>query len=564
MKKIFILTIFCLCFFSTIVSANTINSIKMDIHIDENGNAQITEIWNCKTDQGTESYHPYYNLGNSKIQNLKVSDEDYTYETLNSWNVNGDFSTKSYKCGFNAISDGVEICWGISEYGNKTYTVEYEITNFVSQLTDSQMVYWTLIPHDFSNEIGAVDITIKSDFEYEDTLDVWGYGNYGGFCYVDDGVIKMSSDGKLKTSEYMTILVKFPQDMFSSFSFIKKDFSYYLNMAEENAKHYKLKNLVDFIIGCIIFISFFVYIYITCRELNKPTIINERISREDKEKIKDAEYYRDIPCDKNVFRAFYLAKVYKLIRRKSDFMGAILLKWLKEKKIYIEKRKVGILKKEEVCVNLKPLEVVSNNFENIAEQELYDMMMKASKDGILEKKELEKWCSRKYRKIFKWFEDIISCEREKLIQLGSVQKVEINKMISHKLNDDLLVEAIKLSGLRKYLKDYSLISERQAIEVKLFEEYLIYAQMLGIAKTVLKEFKKLYPDIIENSNFTSFNDIDFILDCSNKGGSSASSARSAAESYSSGGGGFSSGGGGGGSFGGGGGRRWFSLIKRYK
>ena len=76
---------------------------------------------------------------------------------------------------------------------------------------------------------------------------------------------------------------------------------------------------------------------------------------------------------------------------------------------------------------------------------------------------------------------------------------------------------------------------------------------MGIAKKVAKEFKDLYPEVIEQSNFSSYDNIIFIHTCSTSGIRSANSAKSRAESYSSGGGGFSSGGGGGGSFGGGGG-----------
>ena len=39
----------------------------MDIHIDNEGTATITEVWKCKVSEGTEVYHPYYSLGNSKI-----------------------------------------------------------------------------------------------------------------------------------------------------------------------------------------------------------------------------------------------------------------------------------------------------------------------------------------------------------------------------------------------------------------------------------------------------------------------------------------------------------------
>ena len=87
----------------------------------------------------------------------------------------------------------------------------------------------------------------------------------------------------------------------------------------------------------------------------------------------------------------------------------------------------------------------------------------------------------------------------------------------------------------------------------MFEYYLIYAQMLGIAKKVAKQFKDLYPDIIEQSCFNSYDNFYYINLCTSSGISSANSAKTRAESYSSGGGGFSSGGGGGGSFGGGGG-----------
>ena len=87
------------------------------------------------------------------------------------------------------------------------------------------------------------------------------------------------------------------------------------------------------------------------------------------------------------------------------------------------------------------------------------------------------------------------------------------------------------------------------IEVNLWQDYLIFAQLFGMANQVAKEFKSLYPDVITDDVYS---DIMFMNAIYTTGISSANSARSAAESYSSGGGGFSSGGGGGGSFGGGG------------
>jgi len=93
-------------------------------------------------------------------------------------------------------------------------------------------------------------------------------------------------------------------------------------------------------------------------------------------------------------------------------------------------------------------------------------------------------------------------------------------------------EAIELKGLKNFLKDLTLISEREAIEVTLFEEYLIFAQIFGIAKQVQKDFKKLYPDIIEGYNYT-YSDILFISTFAHTSISAANTAQSVAQARAS-------------------------------
>ena len=48
----------------------------------------------------------------------------------------------------------------------------------------------------------------------------------------------------------------------------------------------------------------------------------------------------------------------------------------------------------------------------------------------------------------------------------------------------------KLEGLKHYLKDYSLLSEREAKEIELWEDYLIYSVMFGQNKKVIEEYEK--------------------------------------------------------------------------
>jgi uncharacterized membrane protein len=192
------------------------------------------------------------------------------------------------------------------------------------------------------------------------------------------------------------------------------------------------------------------------------------------------------------------------------------------------------------------------------------MLLEASKDGILEKKEFEKWCDKNYSKILKWFDNILIKARDELIVEGLIiekEKTYFKFFVReyYEATPELKEKALQIAGLKRYLKEYTLIKDREPIEVKLFEEYLIYAQMMGIAKKVSKDFKDIYPEIIEQSHFDSYDNIIFINSYAAYGISSAKSAETRANNYSSGGGGFSSGGGGGGSFGGGGGRRRFPL-----
>ena len=171
MKKIIFLIV--LLLIPNIILANEIYNIDMNIYVDNNGTAHVIEEWQTNLNEGTEGYKPYYNLGTSEITNFKVkiNGEDYTYN--DNYNINGSFSDKKYQNGYNYINNGVELCFGITKYGKNTYTLSYDISNFVVNTSDGyQMIYWTLFPYDYKPNPERVYIKIYSDFKYSDTLDV--------------------------------------------------------------------------------------------------------------------------------------------------------------------------------------------------------------------------------------------------------------------------------------------------------------------------------------------------------------------------------------------------------
>lgn len=558
MRKWFSLIIISIFLFIPSVCANSIKNINMDIYIDDEGDAHVKEVWQVRATKGTEIYKTYNNIGESTFTDFKVRLNGTEFTNIGSWNVNGSFDDKAYKNGIHYISDGLELCYGISKYGNNIYEFEYIITDFVVNLNDSQMVYWTLVPKNMSDTIGDVYIKIHSSFAYKDTLDIWGYGKYGAPAYVYDGYIEMSSDN-LNSDEYMTALIKFEPNTFNTTHKIDKDFSYYYDLAEDGSDDYKEPTTLEKILTGLINLSIIGFIfYLIAVAINRSTIKSTRYNKSKKKLPADIPYFRDIPGKKELFRNYYISNLYGIILQKTDFLGAVLLKWMKEGSVTIEKtEKKGFFKKTDIVTAMKIGDVVCNNS---LEKELYDMIKSAAKDDYLESDEFKKWSRNHYDKLLSWFDKTLNYQGDALILDGSIQRNETQKMLFKNVtfteNESVLNEAIQLAGLKKYLIEFSNMKEKEAIEVHLWQDYLIYAQMFGIAKRVAEQFKKMYPEIIEQTNYNfDFDTVVFINDFSRSAVSSANAARSAAieraRNYSSGGGGFSSGGGGGGSFGGG-------------
>ncbi len=545
---IFLIVLFLSC---KVVYANDIRSIKMDIHIDNYGNANITEVWQANLTSGTEGYKPYYNLGNSSIINYEVALGAEKFTTLSYWDVDASFSEKSYKAGINAIDDGYELCFGISRYGYNTYTLNYTITNFVSRVEDADMVYWQLIPYELSDKPENVYIKIYSDFLYSDDLDVWGYGygddNHEGYAYVYDGYIEMTKEGSLDSDEYMTVLIKFPKNTFELSNILDNNFDYYLDMAEDGAYNYHDKLSIWEIISTILtfilnFLPYIIIALVCAFAVNKSNSYGTKNLKFNKGilKVKDAPYFRDIPLNKDIFKAYWVACQFRLVKNKTDFLGAILLRWLK----------LGNIENIKDEKNNKKLKLVHSNNLTPLEVELFDMMRSASGDGILEKNEFTKWCKNHYSKILRWFNNVIDDTTMTLVTEGYIKEEKKAFRTIYQVDDKIKEYGLQMAGLKNFLNDFSNIKNREALEVKIWDEYLIFAQIFGIAEKVAKEFKKLYPDVITDDYY---DDIIFIHTISYEGVHAASLAQSRAESYSSGGGGFSSSGGGGGSFGGGGG-----------
>ena len=548
MKKILFLIVTFICGVNICYASNHIYSIDSSIYIDEEGTATIKEVWNVVGSDGTEWYKAMYNLGNSKISDFTVSMDgvDLTYKN---WDVSESLNEKKGYYGINYTSSGPELCFGKYDYKKHTFTLNYKISNFIFNVSDAQVIYFRFIDTLSNVTFDDFSITISTYYDLPDTIDVWGYG-YNGYAYVSDGKIYLSNKDSMKDN-YVVLLAKFPTGTFNTTNSYSKysDFSSVLSKANENTFEYDYdsSDKIDFFFTILMFLIYiipFLSIFKHVKNTKFGYIDNKVINKN------NTNFYRDIPCNKDIYYANALARLNSWSNSDTNILGAIFLKWIKNGTVSIIKDDKSV-----------KLQLNGSNITNPLETKFYDMVYKASIDGILEKNELKKYASKNYSSFLNLFTQIKNNKIDELKSEGHIFKRTDKKMCKYKnvMDDTLYYESQKLYGLKLFLTEFSNIKQREAIEVNLWDEYLMYAYIFGIADKVAKQFKNLYPEVVvemQNMNMD-FDTFIFINDISRSSVTSARSAKSEAEakasSYSSGGGGFSSGGGGGGSFGGGGG-----------
>ena len=73
------------------------------------------------------------------------------------------------------------------------------------------------------------------------------------------------------------------------------------------------------------------------------------------------------------------------------------------------------------------------------------------------------------------------------------------------MNNFLEEDIDKVRGLYNYLNEFSRMYEKMPIEVHLWKEYLIIAQIFALADKVKEEFKFLYPEL---NTYEVFNNMD--------------------------------------------------------
>ena len=580
-KKIFKVVLpLLLIFFSVqpVFADDTIlNDMNVEAVVNEDGSASIKEVWDMDVYEGTEVYKILDNMGESEVKDLKVKDDQgVQYKNIGTWDVDASFEEKTDQCGIVQDGDHYELCFGIGEYGERTYTFTYTITNFVKQYTDEQGLNYAFFS-DMDLAPQHVKVTLSSNHEFSsENSAIWGFG-YVGTVVFEDGKVVMESNEELDSQSKVQLVMRIDNGTFQTTCNIDESFEDIITDAKEGSDYsddYDDYDDYDSDLGIfdalfpsvVIFGGLAVLIISTLtalyrRKIAKEMLFNDQQNLRDK---KDIPMFRDIPCQKNIFEFYYLARKANIVddEDKGGLIAAILLRWIQRGYIQFEKRveKGLIRKKDGFSIDLQK-EIPT---ETLVEKDLLRYFREAAGDnGLLETKEFEKWCRKNYEKMDRWFDEaetmvLTSYRHQQLLKMGVTHTkfMGINIKRDAEIYDASIRERMEqVIGFKKFLEEMSLIDEKEVIEVKLWEEYLIFASILGIADKVQKQLGKMCPTFNEESEIDTIYTMNMVRTFSYNSCRAVDNARYQAEeaARSSGMGGSSSSFGGGGGFSGGGG-----------
>lgn len=531
----------------TFAAEHKLENLHIQVFINDDGSARIVETRTANLIEGTENYLVIGNLGKSEIKDFVVKESGLTYQYVNKWNINASRQDKAFKNGIIKKKDGYELSWGIGKYGRHEYIVEYTVTNFIKQLQDSQILFWRFV-NDKTNippEKVSVEIATKRQLN-DSNQQIWAFGFTGNIGFEDGKVIAMSSE-PLDENNYVTILVKFADGMFKSEDNIDQPFKVIQEKAFKGSDYGKESFSRSFPINInmeFVFAVIFITLAILLGKRNPTRKLTKKKPRKFKTMYRN-EYYRDFPYEGNFLDVYYLLYVMGASKFE-DLLTSFILKWVKEEKILVENESVGILfKREEAVIHFFNKEMDHST----SEGKLFNMMLEAAgSNDALEQNEFTNWTGKNRKKLISWEKDFLNESLQTLQDLGYIHLQEKRRFLFKTRNYEVTEKGIqierKIHKYVNYLRDYSLLNEHDAVNVKIWDEIMIWAAILGLTDEVRKQFKNLYPAYEQESSYSGST-----LNNSSAFSRSTSSAR--ISSGSSGGGGSSSSGGGGGSSGGG-------------
>ena len=480
--------------------AQTINEILVLVDLQHNGDAEVTESWDITIPSSTEAsewYIPKFSMreANMGLEDFQVYDsEGEPYENDGrSWNTRRSRAEKAGRCGIVDYDDGsFDLCWGFGTTGRHKWYLTYTLKHLVQSLRDScDAFHYQFVNSELPSEPRSVQIMIRDTlcataWEPEENVGAWTFG-YECENYFEDNRFVSISDGRVSSG---IVMMRFEKGMYEPEASRDITFKEFKKKAFKGSDYKGGGGFLDFLsnlgdIGWTLIITFGLILW------GMVVSIRNKIMRKTGKRyrtnifgVKKVDgWFREAPLKGSLPAAYSLLSYGDRLASSEDYdkglIGAYFLRWIQDGLVKIVQSGTADGKHN---VDLA-FENAAPQFADDVEAKLYNMAYQAAGENhILEKKEFEKWSRVNYTTINSW--------------PASVKVAGRGQWFTATFE-----ERQKLAQMKNFLQDFTMMEIRDAGQVHLWKDYLVYAQLFGIAAKVAENFKKLYP-----VEFKEFND----------------------------------------------------------
>lgn len=467
-----------------------IHRIDIDVLLHSDGRADFTEVWDVSVGSGGEVCVPKRGLDGRVITGFSVTDESgNVFTDTSGWNSSWGVAEKQHRSSLVSARDGCWLYWGAAA-GRHRYTLRYTMAGAVRGVAGADALYQQLVPKGLFAPARRVYVEIRGDIGplNGQNTGVWAYG-FPAKAGLEEGVAFFRSTKALKTNEYVSVLLRFEKGLFSPAE--TRDYSFeqlqaaarggYTNPEEAPAFAVWLSSaggtaVVALLLAALVPAGFFLARRIKKRRVNASLYDN-------------ASYHRGVPFRGSLKAAFFRLEELSCLDSDGDILNAYILRWVRTGQIGL-RGEAGANVEDDTALVLNPLRPGMERMEG----RLYSMLGRAAgEDGILRRNEFTKWARRNSQIISSWYADFRNEGLVDFIQLGCTKYrpgfLGVKRKTSHKGQ----VMTKEMFGFKKYLADFTILNERQAKEVQLWDDYLVYAALFGIADEVAAQFSELDP-----------------------------------------------------------------------
>lgn len=503
--------------------AQRIDSVAVRAYIKQDGSAIISQLWFANVVSGTEWYIPVREKNGFKVKFLSVTemvpnpnygkkDEPY-YNPIHyvdegrDWDTDRGLEEKAGRCGIVSTYDGCELCWGQGSMGDHIWIATIAVEGLVNSLDDYDAFNFMFVNPDLVAPPKAASVTIYNDSEgpawNEENVKFWAFGFHGDIEWQEDGSIMARTTEPMDPEAKMIVMMRFDKGLLEPTNVRDMDFETLQKKAFEGSDWYSDDNDMSYfwwLIAILIFIydalhGFRLFLFLAAVFVNLKDRILSMLGFKWERSVVGTSlvntYFRDVPLDGNLRMANHVLEKGLRVTPSGQFgrlMGAYFLKWILDGYMHVSTTDG----KAELLLNDAVPAFVDEH-----ETQLYRICQTAARqnqNNVLESGELKDFAKKNHKLIMDWAKRADSDAVIEMCTKGWVmEKTET-------VTDSGKKAFCTVASFKHFLEDFTLSKERGAVEVKMWKEYLVYAQLFGIADKVAAQFKKLYPESLPNVN----------------------------------------------------------------